>query len=100
MHDVENALRALLLMFRTENEVYRDGAPLPKYWNQMPELRHFDLPNFDTSEDIVKLLEQRQAVETLLKEVDQIRADIQESFNKQFNRLRPLAMQFDAGELA
>ena len=99
MQDADNTLDALLGNFRTENELYRNGAARPGYYDSRPELRALISPDFDTEADEVSLSEQSSLVKVFLTEAQQIRASIQESFNHQFDRLKPLNTQFHQSEV-
>lgn len=94
LRDADNSLDALLSKFRTENEMHRNGAARPRYFDSRPELRALVSPDFDTRADETSLAEQDGLVKALLAEAQQIRASIQESFNQQFDRLKPLDTHF------
>lgn len=98
LSDADNSLEALLRKFRTENELHRGEAPRPAYFDTKPELRLLPMPNFDTSADKNALEKQRKFVGLLLAEVQGLRASIQESFNQQFDRLKPLDTHFPRKE--
>ncbi len=92
--DADNSLEALLRMFRTENEMHRNGVQRPAYFDTYPQLRGIDPPSFDTSTDDAALTEQRELVNALLADAQTIRGRIQAAFNKQFDRLNPLDVHF------
>jgi hypothetical protein len=101
---LENALRvaqysldALLRKFRTENELYRQQIPRPEYFNQKIVLQDIAIPALDTTADIIALEDGRTQVCNLLANVQAIRARIQAAFNKQFDRLQPIALHFAEG---
>ncbi len=94
LRDADNSLEALLGRFRTENELHRGAVPRPAHFDTMPKLRALQLPVIDTSADERSLKQQSELVASLLAEVQQVRGSIQESFNQQFDRLRPLSMHF------
>lgn len=92
--DADYALEALLRKFRTENELSRAGKQRPVYFDSRPTLRPLPLPDFDTSADEKALAEQRVLVNALLAELQTVRASIQESFTRHFDRLKPLDTLF------
>lgn len=94
LHDVDNSLDAVLHTFRTENEVYRRGLPPPAYFNAPPPLRPLKLPDFEASVDEARLEEHREAVDTFLAEVQDIRGNIQVAFNQQFDIVNKLDTHF------
>jgi hypothetical protein len=94
LRDADNSLAALLGKFRTENELHRGGVARPGYFDDKPELLALRLPDFDTTADDVSLKQQSELVTNLLAEAQQVRARIQESFNQQFDRLKPLDTHF------
>lgn len=100
LQDADNILDALISNFRTENELHRNGATKPSYFDLRPEIRKPVSPDFDTSADEASLSQQSDLVKALLAEVQQIRANIQESFNQQFDRLKPLDTHFPQTEAA
>ena len=59
-----------------------------------PTLLALPEPDFDTTEDEASSKQQSELVEALLSEAQQVRASIQESFNQQFDRLKPLGTHF------
>lgn len=88
MHDADHSLSALLRRFRTENEKYRSGVPRPPYFDEYPTLTPVPLPSFDIEPDMASLAAQRNMVEALVAEAQDIRARIQASFSQQFDSLR------------
>jgi hypothetical protein len=94
LRDADNSLAALLSRFRTENELHRGDVPRPKHFDSKPQLLALQLPDFDTTADEAALKQQSELVESLLAEAQQVRARIQESFNQQFDRLKPLDSHF------
>jgi hypothetical protein len=97
--NVDNSLEALLQKFRTENEVHRKGLKRPIYFDQLPCLKPIAVPNFNTETDKTNLASQHALVNTLMAEVETIRARIQAAFNLKFNGLKPLDTHFpDRGE--
>jgi hypothetical protein len=94
LRDADHSLEALLRKFRTENELHRNGASRPPYFDELPCLRPLQLPNFDTAEDETTLNVQKELISGLLVDIEQIRARIQGAFNQRFDRLRPLDEHF------
>ncbi|KQW36580.1 hypothetical protein ASC76_18160 [Rhizobacter sp. Root404] len=94
LRDADNSLDALLKKFRTENQLHRTGLARPPYFDTMPELLKLNVPDFDTTADEDALAKQRELVNQLLAEVQQVRASIQASFSQQFDRLKPLGTHF------
>ncbi len=96
--DADNSLDALLKKFRTENEIYRNDAQRPAYFDTQPDLRPIQPPSFDTNSEDTALQDQRNLVSTLLAEEQDIRARIQAAFTQQFDRLKPLDSHFPSKE--
>jgi len=94
LRDADNSLEALLRIFRTENELHRNTTPKPHYFEVFPLLRPIQMPDFDTNDEETNLIEQQKHVETLLAEVQELRAHIQEAFNQKFDQLKPLDTHF------
>ena len=94
MRNVDNSLEALLSKFRIENQLFRGAAARPGYFDTKPELLALESPDFDTTADEAFLKQQSELVASIMAEVQQIRARIQESFNQQFDRLKPLDTHF------
>jgi hypothetical protein len=98
LRDADNSLAALLSKFRTENELHRGGVARPEHFDTKPELLALQTPDFDTTADDASLKQQSELVASLLSEAQQVRARIQESFNQQFDRLKPLDTHFPRKE--
>lgn len=94
LSEADYCLDALLKMFRTENEVHRNGVPRPKYFDTHPDLRPIQLPDFATAQDEEALRTQSKQVTALVSEEQDIRARIQAAFTQQFDRLQPLDLHF------
>jgi hypothetical protein len=94
LRDADHSLEALLRIFRTENELHRNGVHRPPYFDQLPTLSSLQLPSFDVTPDEEKLKVQKDLVAFLLVEVEQIRARIQGAFSQKFDSLHPLDDQF------
>jgi hypothetical protein len=92
--DADNSLDALLGKFRTENDLHRGSVQRPAYFNTRPKLRALQPVDFDTTADETSVRKQRDHVMELQAEVQQVRARIQESFNQQFDSLKPLGTHF------
>ena len=99
LHDADNSLDALLRQFRTENEYSRNGLPRPKYFDSKPALVPLPFPNFSTDADRQELTIQTALVNSLLAEVQDIRARIQKAFNDQFDLLKPLGAHYRTPEV-
>lgn len=99
LRDADNSLEALLQKFRTENEMHRKGLQRPVYFNQPPDLRPINIPDFNTAADKIESVNQRALVNTLLADVQGIRARIQAAFNQKFNGLKPLDTHFPGKEI-
>jgi hypothetical protein len=99
LRDADNSIEALLRMFRTENELHRNGVHRPAYFDFLPKLRPLQLPDFDTSTDEATLADQKKLLNVLLSEVQEVRARIQAAFNQKFDRLRPLDTHFPSREV-
>lgn len=93
-HDADNALNALLHEFRTENEVARRGRARPSYFDKPPQLNSVVVPNFEIEKNQEDLQRQERSFHKLLQEFEDIRGRIQAAFNQQFDRLKPLDVQF------
>jgi hypothetical protein len=93
LRDTDNSLEAVLKQFRTENELHRTTAR-PPYFSDYPKLRKLELPNFDTTDDRATLLSQKELLNSLVNDVQDIRGRIQAAFNVQFDRLKPLDSNF------
>jgi uncharacterized protein YlxW (UPF0749 family) len=96
LQDSANALEAVLLIFRQENEVARKGLPRPAYFDQPTHLAPLNLPDFSTESDEQRLAAQRIVAETLTNEVQEIRGRIQAAFNQKFDLLKPLPQHFQS----
>ena len=90
--DVDNCIDALIQKFRTSNRVHRNTQG-PQYFSTRPHLRPITVSDFDIRSDRVKYEEQRQILQGVQGESHGIRASIQVSFNKQFDRLIPIEEQ-------
>lgn len=97
LRDADNSLDAVLHNFRTENQVHRKGLPRPNYFDTSPTLRPLKLPEFETSGDEAELVVHREAVDSFLAEVQDIRGRIQAAFNQQFDILKKLDAHFPSG---
>lgn len=98
MHDADHSLSALLRRFQTENEKHRGGVPRPAYFDELPALTPIPLLNFDIEPDMASLETQRNMVEALVAEAQDIRARIQASFSQQFDSLKTLDANFATKE--
>lgn len=98
LQNAESAIAALLAEFRNENELHRNGLQRPKYFDQQPELKQLPFPDFSTEADRQALGAQEVLVQRLLGEAEAIRARIQEAFNNQYDRLKPLGSQYKTAQ--
>jgi len=94
LRDADHSLEALLRKFRIENELHRKEAKRPDYFDIMPMPLPIQLADFNTEPDKELLAQQRHLVDALLGDVQNIRARIQAAYNRQFNQLHPLDVQF------
>lgn len=100
LSEADYCLDALLKMFRTENEVHRNGVPRPNYFDTHPDLKPLQLPDFTTDQDEEALRVQTSLVSALVSEEQNIRARIQAAFTQQFDRLQPLNLHFPSMQKA
>lgn len=100
MQEAERALATLLMAFRTENTVARQGLPAPAYFDNIPTLEELPLPDFSVESDEAILSQQKALVDELLAEEQEIRSRIQNAFNQRYQLLRPLNAQFPAASAA
>ena len=100
LRNADNALDALLRTFRTENDLHRSREiHRPGYFDEKPKLKPLPLPDFNTSADETSLHDQRNMISLLLTNVQNLRANIQNSFNRHFDRLKPLDFHFQRNEV-
>jgi hypothetical protein len=97
LRNADNCLDAVLHNFRTENQVHRKGLARPAYFDMPPALRPLNLPVLETSMDEAELKGHREAVDSFLEEVQDIRGRIQAAFNQQFDVLKKLDTHFPSG---
>jgi hypothetical protein len=98
LQDADNSMAALLSEFRSENELHRDGLARPRYFDKKPALRDLPLPDFSTTADREALRMHEALVKQLLREVQVIRARIQDAFNHQYDLLKPLGTHYRTPE--
>lgn len=91
--DADHCMQALIKRFRDTNAIYRNGAPVPGYFHQNPPLPHIALPNFATDQDEADLAQQIAKLDSLQEKINEIRANIQIAYNREYDRLKPLANQ-------
>ena len=94
LRNAENCMDALLRVFRNANELHRNGAPRPSYFDDHPPLQELVPPDFAIQADEAAHGEQQAQVNKLFANADVVRANIQASFNRKYDRLKPLDMQF------
>lgn len=95
LHKAENMLDALIAIFRTDNTLHRrnKGGEVPAYFAHKVEFQPIELPDFDTCTDEAALLEQEQMLARLLERVEQIRAEIQASYDQKFDQYQSIRDQ-------
>lgn len=94
-HDADNSLNALLQLFRSHNDVHRGENQRPAYFNNIkPDLKPVKFPNFEISADQGLAVSIKVLIDDLLSKSQTLRANIQASFNSQFDRLKPLDTHF------
>lgn len=98
LQNADNSMAALLSTFRSENELHRNGLARPRYFDEQPPLRQLPFPDFSTQADRAALTEHGTLVGRLVADVQTIRARIQESFNHQYDLLKPLGTQYRSSE--
>lgn len=89
----ENMLHTLVMAFRDENKMHRNGVARPAYFDSTPEFQHLDFPSFDTVEDVAAHREQEKLLNTLLADVEGIRAAIQSAYDNRFDQLKAIHLQ-------
>lgn len=100
LQNADHSVSALLAEFRNENELHRNGLPRPKYFDHRAELKELPFPDFSTALDRQALASQEALVQRLQSDAETIRAGIQEAFNNQYDRLKPLNSQYNMTEAA
>ena len=93
--DTSNCMATLLAMYRNINVSHRNGAPRPAYFDRPVMLEELELPNFSTKADEAEKTRQQLLVNTLLSQLQGLRANIQASFTKSHDRLKPLDAHFE-----
>lgn len=91
--DADHCMQALIKRFRDANAIYRNGIPVPGYFNQNPPLPPIVVPNFAIAQDEIALAQQATKLESLQQKINAIRANIQVAYNREYDRLKPLANQ-------
>lgn len=91
--NADHCMQALIKRFRDTNAIHRNGAPVPNYFNQNPPLPFVDLPDFGLAQDQISLAQQTAKLNTLQNKINEIRANIQAAYNREHDRLKPLAGQ-------
>jgi hypothetical protein len=100
LRDVDNSLVALLHKYRNENELHRSSnIQRPAYFDTKPKLLPLKLPDFDTVVDEKALDEQHSLFRSLSGDIQILRASIQNAFNQQFDKLKPLDEHFPRQEV-
>ncbi len=95
--DAENCLDALLKEFRDTNMFYRSNPEtVPNYFSDSPRLRRLPLPSFEVEADRDKYAMQKQMVDDFEGRLPDIRANIEASFNREFDSLQTLEDNFSS----
>lgn len=94
-HDADNSLNALLQLFRSHNDVHRGKNQRPAYFNNIkPDLKPIKFPDFEIPVNLGLASSMKILIDELLSKSQALRANIQASFNSQFDRLKPLDTHF------
>ena len=91
----EDILVALIGEFRTNNYVcLRElGQEKPSYFDDPVPIKELEWPDFSTEEDECELDKQEKMLRGLLSSLEDIRAQIQSSFDSTFDQLKPIRDQ-------
>lgn len=87
IESLQSALTALLTIFRTANDLARQNAPKPDYFNSKPRLGRRKLPDFSIADDTALLETQKSLAAEFLQAQADIRARIQSAFNDSYSSL-------------
>jgi hypothetical protein len=91
--NADHCMQALIKRFQNTNAIYRNGIPVPSYFNKNPPVPPIALPNFATAQDEADLAQQSAKLDSLQQSINEIRANIQGAYNREYDRLKPLANQ-------
>ncbi|MGD7037238.1 hypothetical protein [Methylotuvimicrobium buryatense] len=96
IQDADQCMRSLLGIFRQENMIHRKGLPVPKTFNKVPSPKSLNIPNFHLDKDWVNFEKQKFAADEVVLKLEDIKASIQASFNREFDRLQPLGLHINS----
>lgn len=93
--DVDNCLDTLLRTFRDLNKLHR-STPCPAYFSERPQLVELRQPDFAVDRDRRKYADQYTLMEVFIERLEIIRGNIQSSFVRHRDGLKPLDTHFGA----
>lgn len=93
--DVDNCLDTLLRTFRDLNKLHR-STPCPAYFAERPRLLDLRRPDFSVDRDRRKYADQFTMMDVFIERLETIRGNIQSSFVRHRDGLKPLDVHFDA----
>ncbi len=97
LNNAHDTLQVLISTFRDVNRQHRGQLAVPTYFKKTPELDRLDIKLFTANEDNNLLLKQKEQLQNLLEKLQEIRLEIQNSFNEKFDRYKPLNGNFIDG---
>ncbi|MEF9900422.1 MAG: hypothetical protein RR736_24710 [Pseudomonas sp.] len=87
----DETLQSLTRYYQNENMMARPkDSPPPDYFDHPVAFGALEMPDFSVQKDVLRLDAQEQLLREMVDEVEPIRAQIQSSFNQQYNQLQPL----------
>ena len=92
--NAERCLDALLKTFRDANQLARTDGTRPDYFERPANLPKLPPPNLEAARDEAELAQQRALAARLLAQAPSIRANIQASFNTQYDMVKPIDEHF------
>lgn len=92
--DADNCLGTLLRTFRDINQLHRKNRK-PLYFGEDPKIKEIKWPDFSVDHDRFKYKEQSSLVDQLIRRVQEIRGNIQSSFIRHHDGLKPLDEHFN-----
>jgi hypothetical protein len=93
--DVDNCLDTLLRSFRDSNKLHRK-SPSPAYFSERPGLAELRWPDFALERDRRKYAEQAALMAGFVERIEAMRGNIQSSFVRHRDGLKPLDAHFEA----
>ena len=93
--DVDNCLDTLLRTFRDLNKLHR-STPCPAYFGERPRLMDLRRPDFSVDRDRRKYADQFTLMDVFVERLETIRSNIQSSFVRHRDGLKPLDAHFGA----